>query len=337
MLGLDGLRALAFLIVFWGHSPIWNRIPGGVGVDLFFFLSGFLITTLLRREAETSGSIFLRGFYVRRAARILPPLWAAVAVALAADAAGLIVETWTPAGMAATLAFWANLALADHHPAPELVNSLPVWSLAIEEHYYLAFPAVTLAVWGLTRSTRAVGWVTLGLWLVGTAWVTGMLLTGHDGWRMYFGTDANMPKLLAGSMVALLAHPVYDRAPLLRRVAPTWPLALVCFLLAGMYGQHPALGALRAPFQAACLTVVFWAVTAGHGAWLLESRPMVWIGSVSYSAYLLHLVALRSMPDAMPPWAATVAALGATLAASAALLRWVETPIRGAARRAFTD
>ena len=334
MLGLDGLRALAFLVVFWGHAPIWARIPGGVGVDLFFFLSGFLITTLLRREVETAGRVDLLGFYVRRAARILPPLWIAVAVTVAASAAGLIGDQWTPLGLAATLAFAANFVLADHHPALELVNVLPVWSLAIEEHYYLAFPAITLAAWTVTKSVRRVGLVVVGLWVVSTAWKVALLLTGHEGWRMYFGTDTNIDKLLAGSVVALLAHPLRDNLTWFRRLAPPlWPAALASFFLAGMYGQSVLFAIVRAPIQAACLTVVFWAVTAGRGSAVLESRPLVWLGSVSYSAYLLHLVALQSMPESLPGWAATAGALAATLTAAGLLSRFVEGPARRAARR----
>src|SRR6185369_5403236 len=148
---LDGLRAVAILIVFSSHAGLDKLVPGGFGVTLFFFLSGYLITTLLRREFESTGGISLSEFYIRRIFRIWPPFYFVLLVGFAVTAAGLYHTRLEPSPVLAQIAHFANYYVVDYgkeYPAPPGVTpgSWLLWSLAVEEHFYLLFPLLYLSL-----------------------------------------------------------------------------------------------------------------------------------------------------------------------------------------------
>ena len=142
---LDGIRAIAFLTVFVAHN-VWqvnDRVPcaGGFGVMIFFFLSGYLITTLLRIEAQARGTIDLGHFYLRRARRILPPLYITLALAYVVGTFHLLSYPGTVGGALSVIFFVFNYAsLLTQNPALVPSGIVVVWSLMIEEHFYLLFP-----------------------------------------------------------------------------------------------------------------------------------------------------------------------------------------------------
>src|SRR5687767_2974535 len=107
---LDGLRALSFLIVFWAHAglPFVLKIPGGFGVTVFFFLSGFLITTLIRIESQSTGTVSIRNFYLRRALRILPPFYIVLALSVLLTQAGVLEGALDGKALFAQAAHFAN-------------------------------------------------------------------------------------------------------------------------------------------------------------------------------------------------------------------------------------
>lgn len=138
---LDGIRAVAVMIVFWSHLEVWHIFPGLFGVNVFFFLSGFLITTLMIREQAARGRVSIKEFYFRRALRILPPMYIVLAIGVMLTAAGLLPGMIDVHGIIMQSLHLSNYYLLD--PNHHFVAGLGVyWSLAIEEHFYVAFPFV---------------------------------------------------------------------------------------------------------------------------------------------------------------------------------------------------
>src|SRR6187551_2585778 len=141
---LDGLRAASFFLVFLGHAampflPI--AIPAGFGVTVFFFLSGYLITTLLRLEVEQHGRINFKHFYLRRLLRIWPPFYLVLAVACALALSGVLGGEFELPSVAAQALHYCNYWLIEHTAKGMPPGTVVYWSLAVEEHFYLAFPA----------------------------------------------------------------------------------------------------------------------------------------------------------------------------------------------------
>jgi peptidoglycan/LPS O-acetylase OafA/YrhL len=138
---LDGLRAVAFFIVFVAHSMPSRQLPGGFGVTVFFLLSGYLITTLLRSEAEHRQSVNLKNFYLRRLLRIFPPCDVTLVIVTSLACVGLLYNTECYRSLPAAFLYFSNcwniLGLGN---LPAGMGVL--WSLAVEEHYYLLFPVL---------------------------------------------------------------------------------------------------------------------------------------------------------------------------------------------------
>jgi len=138
---LNGIRAGSFLIVFGSHALGGSLIPGGLGVTVFFFLSGYLITTLMRAEYEKNATVSLRHFWLRRALRILPPLYLVVLGSVLLALAVYPPGTVRSPAVASQLLFYANY----YDGAGDVPGTRVIWSLAVEEHFYLLFPLFYLA------------------------------------------------------------------------------------------------------------------------------------------------------------------------------------------------
>ncbi|MFM7320022.1 MAG: acyltransferase family protein, partial [Armatimonadota bacterium] len=137
---LDGIRAISFLIVFLAHAGFYDKVPGGMGVTIFFFLSGYLITTLLRVELDTTGTLDLRRFYLRRVLRIFPPFYAFLAVSLLAAFLWVVPTKVTWEGVGAQILYLYNYYAIVRGPEGIPPGTDVYWSLAVEEHFYLVFP-----------------------------------------------------------------------------------------------------------------------------------------------------------------------------------------------------
>ncbi len=210
--GLDGIRAIAFLMVFWAHAlpPIAYYIPATLGVTIFFFLSGYLITTLLRREFEATGTVALKSFYLRRAMRIIVPLY--VVYAFAAAYAHFIQHespgNW--AGLFAMLFYYYNYTtvLFLHAWVPLGMNV--IWSLSVEEHFYILFPLAFLALSRSKLSKAAKTRLLIGICLLALLWRGILVLaTGDRTLWTYFATDARLDSILWGCILALNNNPVF--------------------------------------------------------------------------------------------------------------------------------
>ncbi|MEY2654830.1 MAG: hypothetical protein RLZZ524_1858 [Pseudomonadota bacterium] len=334
---LDGLRALAVLLVFLAHSGLEGQVPGGLGVTVFFVLSGYLITTLLRREQARTGRIDLRAFWARRLLRLMPPLLLVLLATLALSQAGWIAGRYSPGGFLAALFYAGNLhAIAqDFHGLPAGIGV--VWSLAIEEHFYLLYPL--LAAWLLRRASPAAS-VRLLLALCGAvlAWRIVLVLQGASAERIGMGTDTRIDAILAGCALALWRPPqgVAERA-VGRAAGPSRDaaaaLACLAVLLASVAWREPVFReTLRYTLQAGAVAgLMHLAVRHARQAparWL-DHPVLVWLGAVSYTVYLAHHVILLGVARRWPllDWPArTGLALLLTLALAWAMQQAVERP-----------
>jgi peptidoglycan/LPS O-acetylase OafA/YrhL len=336
---LDGLRAVAVLLVVAAHCGLDGLVPGGFGVTLFFFISGLLITGQLAAEHARTGRIAFAGFYLRRALRLMPAGVIYVVVAGAAFAAlgGVI----TPAGWLAALGYGANyydLFVRYASTLPGVRHPFNVlWSLSVEDHFYLVWPLALAAL--LRRRGGAVG-VLLAVCAMLPAWRLVLHATAHapPAWlanRIYKATDTRLDSLAWGALVALLAGGQALRPAVRRR----WlQAAMLGVLLASFLIRGPAFrDVARYTLQGAALAVLVPALLAADTPLrrALALPPAVLIGRLSYSIYLWHWAAL-SAADAWQPaggaaWLAV--ALGLTVALSVASYAGVERPMLRLRRR----
>ncbi len=349
MSGLDGLRAIAVAAVILYHLSPGIAVGGYLGVDIFFVISGFLITALLLRERDTAGRINLPNFWRRRARRLLPAL--AVLVLSCCTAAWLIggnVLVGLGRQVLGAATFSSNwLAIAGHRSyfdetAPELFRNL--WSLAVEEQFYLVWPlAILLLV--LVRKQRLRLAIVVALAAASALAMALVYLPGADATRVYYGTDTHSFGLAIGAALALLSQH-WSALPLSWPRSARWILPSVGTLSLGALVGASALMPADAPLVyqggltiVAILTAVTIAGAVVPGSALgrvLDIAPLRWIGERSYGLYLWHWPVFILVLGALPGWPRMGAggwllgaiALVITVAAAALSYRFIEQPIR---------
>lgn len=320
---LDGLRAVAVLIVMISHANLGHIVPGGFGVTIFFFLSGYLITTLLRLEYDRDGSVSFKGFYLRRSVRIIPPMLICYAVALVLVATGLIGRPMDWAGIK-----WDLLFLTNYAP-PLVPNSLipiPLWSLDIEEHFYLIFPAVFLLILRLPSNSRMV--VVMALIAAALLLRFFEFSRGNANWIFYW-THTRFDAILFGVLLTI------DQARGNAR-GGTWPFfvaGLVAILVSLVVRDPLFRETVRYTVQGVGLFFIFkFLLEGGRNAItaLLESAPFKRVADWSYVLYLIHMPLLMAAEHSLPhlPVPARFAAgLLAAFAFAAVMERYVERPL----------
>lgn len=332
---VDGLRAVAVLPVILFHAGIPYFGGGFVGVDIFFVISGYLITTIILSELSR-GQFSIAGFYERRARRILPALFLVMAACLP------LAWHWMPpaeledfgksilavTSFSSNFYFWKTSGYFDF--ASEEKPLLHTWSLGVEEQYYMLFPLFILATWrlGLRRQTSLV----LGLLIAS-------LILSEWGWRNHPMANFFLPptrawELLIGSLLALVsfqrpAQSIFSGAQ--AQILSALGLALIAFSVLFFDKSTPF------PSFYALVPTLGTALVLGAGSGdtyvgqLLSAKYVVRVGLISYSAYLWHqpLFAFARIHSATRPSEWTFLVLGSTaLLLAYATWRYIETPFR---------
>lgn len=318
---LDGLRGLAVLAVVAYH---FDALEGGyLGVDLFFVLSGFLITSLMIHEVKRTGTVSLGAFWVRRARRLLPALYV-VLLAGALYAAFVASEAELPAirrdGITGLfyVANWAQItakaAYFDQYGVPSIFRHL--WSLAIEEQFYLVWPLIAGGVLRFARQpVRALGAVSAAGAVASMSAAIWMYVPSTPVERLYFGTDTRAGAILVGAFVACLSELAAGRsvpsgaasrsaangagaatvagksAGVVRTFVAVLSLAALISCWFWLAGTDPQLwrgGLATCGILAGVLIGIAGSPRAGRLGSMLSVRPLAWFGTVSYGLYLWH-------------------------------------------------
>jgi peptidoglycan/LPS O-acetylase OafA/YrhL len=341
---LDGIRAISFMLVFVSHAGLGDIVPGGFGVTVFFFLSGYLITTLLRLERDRTSKNSLRDFYLRRAFRIWPPFYTILTFAIVLTTLGLLPEKlrWTSvlAQLCHVTNYWFVLRDTQGFPAGTVVY----WSLAVEEHFYLAFPCLFILLRRrLDGRPRAQAAVLLLLCALVLAWRFALVFARHaSADRISMASDTRIDSILFGCALALVGNPVLDawrgsKNLWIRVLLPAGTLALIVSLT---YRAPWFRETLRYTLQGLAL-VPFFVVAIRYPDWgpmrFLNLRFVRWIGLLSYSLYLCHQVILIVIQNhVLPanPVLGPIVALTLSVLFAAGVQRWIERP-SARARRAW--
>ncbi len=355
---IQGLRAVAVLAVALEHAGVPGLGGGFVGVDVFFVISGFLITQLLLVEVARTGGLSLLGFYARRARRILP---AATLVLVVTTLATAFFLSFVQAASVIRDSIWAALFVAnvhfgrigtDYFSADDPPSPLQhYWSLSVEEQFYLVWPLLLLLVlcivWLVRRRHRAarhrrtsslpVGWLLGVLTVVGGVSLWGSItLTHRDPTGAYFSTPARVWELAAGATAAVVL-PWVSRWPGALRAVLAWSglaLIVVAVVTFGPTTEFPGSAACLPVGGAALLMLTGEQLRFGPGL-LLDRGPMQAVGDWSYSFYLWHWPFLLVPAAYIGRDLSTVdnlLLLGCALAVSAASYRFVENPFRRSRR-----
>jgi peptidoglycan/LPS O-acetylase OafA/YrhL len=282
--GLDGFRAIAVALVFFGH---YRLIGAGAmfGVQLFFVISGLIITKVLLGEWTEEGKISVKRFYARRFLRLSPALYVSIPI---------IVAAWTLAGrsldwpaISAAALYYSNYYLS-FHPTSDLYY-MPLWSLAVEEHYYLIFPAALVLVLKFFRVGRA--WPFVIAFAAVLVWRSILYMITKDFNAIYLRTDTRIDALLAGVVVAL----VISTASGFKRYRPlAWALSALGLVLLGVSAvirNEAFRSTVMYTLQSVGIGAVLCQVLYGGGRLMvlarqfLEGRILKTLGKWSYSIY----------------------------------------------------
>jgi len=349
--GLDALRAVAVVLVL-GYHLFPGLIPGGfIGVDVFFVVSGYLITALLLHEHRRTGRIALRSFWARRARRLLPALALVVmsSATLAALIGGdvLVGIGWQLLGAATFTSNWVAISAGASYldqTSPELLRHL--WSLAVEEQFYLLWPLVLLAVLALPLRRRMLG---AGIGALAVASALAMAIAagspdadgGQAASGAYLSTLTHGFGLLAGAAIALWRDPLAQPRALFGRAST--PLAgaavVALFGIAATISIDGALayrGGMAAAVIATAVAILALERRDARAALIADGAFLGWLGERSYGLYLWHwplwvlAVAITPAIDhtGQDAWSVGLAVLAISVALASLTYQLVELPAR---------
>lgn len=323
---IDALRAFAVSVVVVAHAGLGSVIPGGSGVTVFFGISGFIITFLVIRERETTGGFDIRGFYLRRALKLAPPLIVVVAIPTLIYAAFRPIEWSSVVSQFAFYYNWVHVGGRD----VVLPGSQVLWSLSIEEQFYVVFAILWAFLYARPGGLRALAVLASAAILVSMvlkfaiasgSGPQGTLSVGGANWRIYYGTDTRMDALAIGVLGAIATSAWQQGSQRLlglrRWVASDAALltAAVLYLVTLVVRDSFFRDTVRYPLQAvAAVLVVVGGLLVGQGGglafkllrWVSGLRGVRLLGLASYSIYLVHFSlqlalepSLRSLPEAV--------------------------------------
>ena len=286
---IDGLRAIAVLAVVLFHFGVPGVTGGFVGVDVFFVISGFLITSIIWRERQAGRFSFVE-FWARRARRILPALFVMIVATLVAGWFLLAPKDYEELGRAAhyQVIFTSNLLFARQHgyfeAASDIKPLLHTWSLAVEEQFYILFPLLLTLL-----SSRLKHWrlALFGVLLV--SFGMSVWAVEHEPQKAFFLLHLRAWELLAGAMLAVMPAREWRASPALAQCVSLAAMGLILIAVFG-FDSHTAFPGATALLPVLGVVGLIWA-NGQQYTWvgrLLSSRLMVGLGLISYSWYLWH-------------------------------------------------
>lgn len=330
---LDGIRTLAVALVFFAHGGLEQIVPGGLGVTIFFVLSGYLITTLMRVEHARTGTIHYRQFYLRRLLRLMPPLFIVATLAGFLSLVNIIDGDFTAGGLFSTLFYFGNYFVIAQEFSGLPAGLGVIWSLAIEEHYYLFYPPLALLLLGVSR-------VRLSIALLATlcaavlAWRYWLVFHGASPAYLTMATDTRVDAILIGCLMGMWRNPWLDKVASSNALRDA-VLAIICgtVLLGTLFYRDEVFRlTLRYTLQSLSIAPLIYLAVVHANRWpfrWLSARPLVYLGTISYTLYLAHHVVLLGVAKHGPElnwfWLMFISA-ALTVAIAEAMRRWVERP-----------
>lgn len=348
--GLDGLRALACCAVLLYHT-LPDFVPGGfLGVDVFFVLSGFLITAILLRETELKGRIDIPGFWLRRWRRLFPAVFTVVFVTVPVAAAAnldLLAKLRTQVFGAFTFSYnWFAIYTGDSYFTQALPRFFTnMWTLSVEQQFYLIWPLLTVLIWRLPPRLRI--FVPASLALLSMVLMAVYADGAQDFTRAYMGTDCHAFGLMIGAAAAVFSRKALDPLPSAGRCVCPKPAGVTAFaglfLLFAAFAKADGNSWVVYPWVtvAVCVftAVICMVMTAPYQRFsvsrairtVLDIRVLRWVGIRSYGIYLWHwplLVIWWEIAPRAAAWTALPAVGGLSFVCAALSYRFVENPMR---------
>lgn len=304
---LNGIRAISVLIVALAHSG-FQLVPGGLGVTIFFFLSGYLISTLMLTEHRKTGRINIAHFYARRGLRLLPPLMVTLAIAYALTYSGWLAGGISKEGLAAQLLYFANyygLFFDKGGTIPDGTGIL--WSLAVEEHFYIFYPLLITIFLGLALRPRLIA-TFLGIaCLAVLAWRFHLALSPNFfSERTYYASDTRIDSIIFGCILAVVLNPVRQKPRSGSMSLAEWTLLAVAvgaLLTTLLYRDVVARETIRYSIQGLALMPIFYfAIRYSENPLFrhLNSSWIITLGIYSYAIYLIHHIVIQLIHNNFP-------------------------------------
>lgn len=346
--GLDGIRAIAVIMVLAYHLKLALFKSGFLGVTVFFVLSGYLITGILISEVEEEGTIDLKNFWLRRIRRLVPAVMsmAVVIIFVSAVVNRIIFTKGCKDFLASVLGFnnwWQIFNKVSYFEAAGVPSPFThCWSLAIETQFYLIYPLILLGIYKLAKS-RGEGRVKRGLLFAGVTLLLALISVilmivlfdpQKDASRVYYGTDTRAFSLLFGALLAIMWE--YRMVP--RRLSASVNMVLGSVSFAALLVMTIAINGSSnfwyrgGQFVGTILTVLMVYAVSGRKTWLsrfLSNPVLKWIGDRSYSLYLWHYpIILLISKGIKASWWITLIEIVLSVVLAELSYRFIETPIR---------
>ena len=342
--GLDGIRAVAVMAVLLYHANTPWALGGFLGVETFFVLSGFLITSLLLIEWQSSGSISLKDFWLRRARRLLPAVWLLLAILpilavfLARDALPRLQED-IPAALL-YITNWVYIVREvpyfEAFGRPPLLQQL--WSLAVEEQFYVLWPLLLLFLLRRLKNNRFGLLATTSIMIaISSSWMAILYRPDADPLRIYYGTDTRAGGFLVGALLAMVWSPRQELPTTSRRITEVmgWSGLIALVILYNRLNEfQPFLyrGGVLITALSSALLIVGASNPITRLSKFLEIRSLRWIGSRSYSIYLWHwpifMLTRPRFDIELPELLIRAGQIAITFGIAELSYRWIETPVR---------
>ncbi len=298
---LDGMRAVAFMMVFLSHAGLDHVIPGGFGVTVFFFISGYLITSLLRQEYESNQNIKLKYFYIRRVFRIWPAFYLVLFLGAGLTMLGLLEGEIKFFAFLSQCLHITNYYAIIFGDAGITKGSGVYWSLGVEEHFYLIFPILYIYLLNKKIKPKEQMKVLLGLCVLVLIWrcvlVYGM---GASEVRTFYASDTRIDSLLFGCALAVYGNPMFESGPFSDRVVKCYllPLGLGLIAFSLLYRDAGFRETLRYSIQGIGLIPIFIAAIRFPNWGAFRALNWGWVrfvGALSYSLYLVHFTVIQAI------------------------------------------